>query len=72
MQWASRRWFVTFEKSLTQNIRAVRRRQLTAQRVNLNNLDTGRRREIGYRGPGGGELHEFCPDGKRRLSAGKA
>ena len=72
MQRASRRWFVTFEKSLTQNIRAVRCRQLTAQRVNFNNLDTGRRSEIGDRSPGGGKFHKFCPDGKRRLSSGKA
>src|SRR5215510_4768714 len=72
MQWTSRRRFITFEKSLTQNLRAVRRRQLTAQWVNFNDLDTWRRSEIGRRSSGRGELHEFCPDGKCRLSAGKA
>src|SRR5215468_732029 len=72
MQRTSRRRFVTFEKSLTQNIRTVRRRQLAAQRINLNNFDTRRRSEIGRRSSGRGKLHEFCPDGKRRLCAGKA
>src|SRR5262245_64296790 len=72
MQRTSRRRFVTFEKSLTQNMRAVRRRQLTAQWVNFNDLDTWRRSEIGHRSSGRGELHEFCPDGKCRLCAGKA
>src|SRR5262245_52596969 len=72
MQRTSRRRFVTFEKSLTQNLRAVRRRQLTAQWVNFNDLDTWRRSEIGRRRSGCRELHELCPDGKRSLSAGKA
>src|SRR5215510_11194964 len=72
MQRTSRRRFVTFEKSLTQNMRAVWRGQLTAQWVNFNDLDTWRRSEIGHRSSGRGKLHEFCPDGKRRLCAGKA
>src|SRR5262245_2642472 len=71
MQRTSRRRFVTFEKSLTQNIRAVRRRELAAQWINLNNFDTRRRSEIGRRSSGRGELHEFCPDRERRLSSGK-
>src|SRR5262245_22546184 len=72
MQRTSRRRLVTFEKSLTQNMRAVRCRQLTTQWVNFNDLDAWRRRDIGHRTAERGKRHEFCPDGERRLSAGKA
>src|SRR5512144_2205792 len=71
MQWASRRWFVAFDKSLTQNIRAIRCCQLAAQRVDFDDLDTGRGDEIGNWRPGSGELHELRPDGECRLSARK-
>ena len=72
VQWTSGGWFVTLEESLAQNIGTIRCRQLTAQGINFNNLDTGWRDEIGYRSTGRGAFHEFSPDGKRRLSTGKA
>src|SRR6266571_2760185 len=66
------RGLISFEKGLTQYIRAVGRRQLAAQWIDLNDFNSRGWNKVGDRRSGRGLLHKLSPDRQRSLSAGEA